>query len=123
MDFTILTNAGIDVEDANKRFSGNAALFGKMLQKFLADQSYNKLLEALGNNSPKDVLAASHTLKGLCGMLSFTRLHALFTEQVSLLRADEYEKAIGMMSEISMNYEKITGAIREWLGDTELNLQ
>ncbi|MGN0687407.1 MAG: Hpt domain-containing protein [Oscillospiraceae bacterium] len=115
MDFTILTNAGIDVDSAIGRFVGNKDLYARMLRKFLEEQSYNNLVNAIAENNESDALAASHTLKGLCGNLSLTHLFELFSEQVTLMRASEWDKAVGMMPEISKSYEEITTAIKNWL--------
>lgn len=115
MDYTILTNAGVDVKGGIERFVGNEDLFARMLKKFLDEPSYGRLVAAIADNDRKEALAASHTLKGLCGNLSLTRLFELFSEQVALIRDDEWDKAVGMMSDISKSYDEMTGAIRSWL--------
>ena len=115
MDFTLLTNAGVDVKGAIERFVGNEDLFARMLKKFLDEPCYGKLVAAIEDNDPKEALAASHTLKGLCGNLSLTHLFELFSEQVTLFRADEWDKAVGMMPEIGRSYDEMTGAIKNWL--------
>lgn len=121
MDFTVLTNAGIDVDDALKRFVGNGELFAKMLQKFTEEQSFCKLTQAVKNNDESGVLSAAHTLKGLCGMLSFTRLSELFSEQVALIRGGKYAQALELMPEISLNYNRIVRAIHACVDDTRLS--
>lgn len=115
MNFDLLISAGIDVESAVRRFMGNEALYAKMLRKFLDDKNYENLGEAISLDNRSDALAASHTLKGLCGNLSMDGLYKLFTEQVVLFRAEKWEEACGMMPEISENYAKITDAIKAWL--------
>ena len=115
MNFDLLTGAGIDVESAVRRFMGNEALYAKMLRKFLDDKNYENLTEAISLDNRSDALAASHTLKGLCGNLSMDRLFKLFTEQVVLFRAEKWDEAYGMMPEISENYAEIIGAIKAWL--------
>ena len=121
MDFTLLTEAGINVEEDIKRF-GNENLFANILQKFLEEPSYKKLIMAVENNDEKDMLAQAHALKGLCGFLSLTPLAELFTEQVALLRACEREKALDMMPEINRTYKKITDAITKWLNEMTLSV-
>ena len=115
MNFDLLKNAGIDAEDAVKRFMGNESLYARMLRKFLDDSNYDNLVRAIAENSESEALTASHTLKGLCGNLSMTELFRLFTEQVTLFRANEWEKACAMMPEITENYNKITQTITAWL--------
>lgn len=115
MDFTLLINAGVDVNSAIERFVGNEQLFAKMLKQFLDEPSYGKLCAAIADNDEKEALAASHTLKGLCGNLSLTRMFELFSQQVALIRANDWDKAVGMMPEISKGYEEMTAAIKNWL--------
>lgn len=115
MDFNLLAASGVDVKGAIERFVGNEALYAKMLRKFLDEPSYNRLLEAISEKDEKEAVAASHTLKGLCGNLSLTHLFELFTEQVNLFRADEWDKAVGMIPEISKTYNEMTSVIKEWL--------
>ncbi|MGN0578185.1 MAG: Hpt domain-containing protein [Ruminiclostridium sp.] len=115
MNFDLLINAGIDVESAVKRFMGNEALYAKMLRKFLDDRNYENLVEAISLDNKADALAASHTLKGLCGNLSMDGLFKLFTEQVVLFRAEKWDEACGMMTEITAEYNATTDAIRAWL--------
>lgn len=88
MNFDLLINAGIDAEDAVKRFMGNESLYGRMLAKFLDDSNYDNLVRAIPEKSESEALTASHTLKGLCGNLSMNELYRLFSEQVTLFRAD-----------------------------------
>ncbi|MGN0639444.1 MAG: Hpt domain-containing protein [Oscillospiraceae bacterium] len=115
MNFDLLINAGIDAEDAVKRFMGNESLFARMLAKFLDDSNYDNLVRAIPEKSESEALTASHTLKGLCGNLSMNELYRLFSEQVTLFRADKWDEACAMMPEISENYTKITDAIKAWL--------
>lgn len=115
MNFDLLKNAGIDAEDAVKRFMGNESLYAKMLRKFLDDENYENLVRAIPEKNESGALTASHTLKGLCGNLSMNELFRLFSEQVALFRADKWEEACAMMPEISENYTKITNTIKAWL--------
>ena len=115
MNFDLLKNVGIDAQDAVKRFMGNESLYARMLRKFLDDSNYDNLVRAIGEKSESEALTASHTLKGLCGNLSMNELYRLFSEQVALFRADEWDKACAMMPEISENYAKITDTITAWL--------
>ncbi len=106
-----LVEAGIDVEAAAERFMGNMAAFVKFLKKFPADPNYAKLEEAVGNDEPEKALSAAHTLKGVCGNLSIIPLHGLFTKQVEHIRANEWKRAVGVMKEIRMEYERVIAAV------------
>lgn len=115
MGITCLNEIGINTESAMNRFMGNEALYGKMLTKFLDEPSFSKLCEAVCCKDGSAALAASHTLKGLCGNLSMDVLYNMFSEQVALMRAGEWEKAYGMMPQITEDYQKLTDGIKAWL--------
>lgn len=115
MDFTLLIDSGVDIDSAIERFVGNENLYARMLKKFLEESSYNRLVKAISDKDPDEAVSASHTLKGLCGNLSFTALFKLFENQVNLFRADEWDKAVGLMPEISEKYKEMTNVIKTWL--------
>lgn len=106
-----LESAGMDVDDALKRVMGSEALLEKLLTRFLADKNYPELLEGLGERDRVKAFTASHTLKGICGNLSMTELYGLFSEQVEALRSEDFDKADGLMENISPAFENITAAI------------
>lgn len=111
-----LVAAGIDVDSALERFMGNDALLERFLGKFLADTNYAALAAAVEAGDPNDALTASHTLKGVCGNLSMPELFRLLTCQVEALRADDWNRAAGLMPEISRAYETVVRAIEEGRG-------
>lgn len=112
MNHTELKNAGIDVYSALKRVMGNENLLKRLLGKFLSDPSWNKLVESVEQDCKEDALAASHTLKGVCGNLSMDKLFDLFSEQVHLMREENWEKAYSMMPEIKIQYDSVVEGIK-----------
>ena len=90
-----LQEAGVDVDDALERMMGSEALLERLLGKFLEDENYQKLCAALDEKRQEDAVAASHTLKGVCGNLSMPALFSLFTRQVEALRLDGRRGADG----------------------------
>ena len=114
MNHTELKKSGIDVDSALKRVMGNENLLKRLLGKFLSDQSWNKLTESVEQDSRDNALAASHTLKGICGNLSMDKLFDLFSEQVRLMREENWEKAYSMMPEIKIQYEIVVDAIQTY---------
>ena len=111
----MLAAAGIDAEDALERFMGSEALLVKFLKKFLEDENYEKLAQAMKGQDYGEALRASHTLKGVCGNLSMGNLYELTAKQVGLFRAEKYQEAEEMMPAISREYEKICEALRREL--------
>lgn len=114
MNHTELKNAGIDVDSALKRVMGNENLLKRLLGKFLNDQNWNKLTESVENDCKEDALAASHTLKGVCGNLSMDKLFDLFSEQVHLMREENWEKAYSMMPVIKTHYDSVVEGIKTY---------
>lgn len=114
MDFTLLKNIGIDTDKAVERFVGNAALYSKMLKKFIDDGTFEKLVKAVSAHSNTEAFEASHTLKGLCGNLSIDRLFKLFSEQVVLMRTDKWNEAYDMMTEITQTYNETLDVLKTW---------
>lgn len=113
MDFSVLKQVGVNSDSAIERFMGNESLYVRMLKKFLDDKTFACLVESVSAKDGKTALESSHTLKGICGNLSIDCLYTLFSEQVTLMRADKWEEAYAMMDEITENHSKVTGAVKE----------
>ena len=62
------------------------ALIQRFTLKFLEDQSYLQLKQALENKNYEDAFRSAHTLKGVCQNLSFDRLYEVSNELTELLR-------------------------------------
>ena len=108
-----LRAAGIDVEAALARMMGSEALLARLLKKFLDDANCEKLHSAISVGDREAALAASHTLKGVCGNLSMTALFDLLTRQVAAFRAGDWEGAVALLEQIDQAYARVTAAIRE----------
>lgn len=108
-----LKDAGIDVNDALNRFMGNESLLERFLNKFVTDQNFKKLGEAISAGDNDAALSASHTLKGVCGNLSMTKLSELLTKQVKAYRDGDPAVAESLMTDITEAYEKTIAAISE----------
>lgn len=65
---------GGNYEDVLRRLRSEA-LIRKFTLKFLEDQSYPLLKQALGDNNYEEAFRGAHTLKGVCQNLSFDRLY------------------------------------------------
>ena len=108
-----LTAAGIDISDALPRFMGNEALLERFLKKFLQDENYRRLQDAVRDGNLEGAITASHTLKGLCGNLSLSRLYSLFARQVDFFRSDGLAEGAALMDEISDAHQEAVRAISE----------
>ena len=106
-----LEQAGVQVDEALERMMGSEALLLRLLGKFPADGNYSALKAALAAEDFAGALTAAHTLKGVCGNLSFTTLYQLLTEQVELLRGEDWEGACALMPQIDRAYAAVIAAI------------
>ena len=112
MDLKVLTEAGMDVETALERMMGNEVLLKRLVERFLEDENLQKLEGAFAAGDREAALGASHTLKGICGNLSFIVLFELFSRQVTLLREEKWEQAKDLMPEIAEAYKRLIEALQ-----------
>ena len=82
---------GGNYEDVLRRLRSEV-LIRKFTLKFLEDQSYSLLKQALGDNNYEEAFRGAHTLKGVCQNLSFDRLYEVSSELTELLRDRTGEK-------------------------------
>ena len=76
---------GGNYEDVLGRLNSEAFI-RKFTLKFLEDQSYLQLKQALKDKNYEDAFRSAHTLKGVCQNLSFDRLYEVSYELTELLR-------------------------------------
>ncbi len=112
-----LEEIGIDVDSLLDRFMGNEGILLRFLKKFLNDGNYERLRTAAESGDMEEALAASHTLKGVAGNLSMTKLYDLLTCQVQLFRDEKPEEAVCMMDEITSVYESLIKGITNIIQD------
>ena len=89
------------------------ALIRRFTLKFLEDQSYLQLKQALENKNYEDAFRSAHTLKGVCQNLSFARLFESSSLVTKALKEDDWNKALDMMPQLSKDYHEIINAIEE----------
>ena len=115
MDSRILMDAGIDAESALNRMMGSEALLERLFRRFLEDGNFSALSAAIEAGDREGALTASHTLKGMCGNLSMDRLYSLFSGQVDLMRAGDWEEAVNLMPRIREAYDEAGSAVKRCL--------
>ncbi len=117
MNYKELEEAGIDIASLTERLMGNKALIKRFMGRFVENEDYSALVQAIKASDWKSACAAAHTLKGMCGNLSMVGLFDLFSQQVALLRAGENEKACALMIGIAEKYENTISHISRWLDE------
>lgn len=111
-----LTDAGVDLESGLERFMGNETLYAKFAMRFTEDKNYAGLLAAMEAGDEKAAFEAAHTLKGVAGNLSFTRIYQRTSEVVEALRGGDLAEAQRKLPELCRAYEELKPVLEEWKG-------
>lgn len=108
---------GGDFDEVKKRLPSEA-LIKKFIAKFLDDRSFPDLQTALEEGSRESAFRAAHTLKGVCGNLSLSKLMNSASKLTELLRPETEaipEGADVLFEEVRNDYELTVSAIRSFL--------
>lgn len=93
-------------------------LIEKFVVKFQSDGSYLQLCETMEKGQAEDAFRAAHTLKSVCGNLSFIRLYESASQLTELLRnemGEIPEEAFKIMEDVKKNYELVTDTVRKFI--------
>lgn len=109
---------GGDYQDVKSRLQSDE-LLSRLVIKFLADTSYEKLCNAVGEENYEEAFRAAHTLKGVSQNLSFVRLSESSSNLTELLRKYETVPVDRSLCEqlflqVSADYTAVTDAIKEF---------
>lgn len=104
---------GGDYEDVLGRLR-TEKLVQKFVLKFLNDKSYELLRKSLETGDYEEAFRASHTIKGVCQNLSFTRLYESSHQLTEALRAGWSEEAAGLAERVKADYGRTAAAISEF---------
>lgn len=89
-------------------------LVKKFVIKFLSDPSYDNLCKAMEERNRREAFRASHTMKGVCQNLSFTRLYESSKNLTEALREDWGANVNELFEQTSEDYKQTVAAIREF---------
>lgn len=87
-------NEYVNVEDALKRVRGNKTIYIKMLRLFLAAEDFDNLEASLAENDLKKASEVAHSIKGITGNLSFTKLFESSAVLMIKLRDNELDEEL-----------------------------
>ena len=79
-----LKGAGVDIDGALRRFSGNSVLYEKFLRKFLTDSTFSQITKASEGENRQDALMATHTFKGVTANLGMDKLFNISSFMVDI---------------------------------------
>ena len=112
---------GGDFAQVQKRLP-SVKLVHRFIAKFLDDDSFSVLCDAMQEGQREAAFRAAHTLKGVCGNLSFSRLLSSVSQLTELLRSETEnisENAVLLMEEVKADYELTVDAIRDYLNSVD----
>ena len=96
------------------RFMNNQALWEKFALKFVDDQTYEKLAEAITRRDKTKAFEEAHTLKGVVGNMGFMTLFSACIGLVEELREDgSWDDIIPHWQGVQEEYHKITEEIQK----------
>ncbi len=110
-----LVLAGMNVPDFLARVMNNESLVKLFISKFVEDENFARLSAAFAAGDAATAESACHTLKGMCGNMSLTRLFTGFQQQLAHLRAGAWEAAKACQAELSALHETAVQHLRAFL--------
>lgn len=108
----LLNAAGVDTKGSLQRFMNNETLYKKFVIKFLNDENFKLLQDAVNQENAEMILTSSHTLKGVCGNLGFVALYDISAAIVNAIRADQLKEAILLYRDFEKAYEQLYDVIQ-----------
>ena len=102
---------GADYEGVLERFSSEA-LVKKFALKFLNDNSYSNLEDALADGNVENAFRAAHTLKGVCLNLGFDNLYKVSSDITEILRTGELTGTKDAFENVKEQYNITVNAIK-----------
>lgn len=106
------TVMGANYEEVLNRLRSEK-LIRKFAIRFLDDDSYAKLQEALAAEDGDGAFLAAHTIKGVSQNLGFTRLYETSGELTEALRGRQLPVDPALVENVTNAYEVTTAAIRK----------
>ena len=108
-----LSKAGINANEGIARFSGRAELYEKFLYQFPQDENFSLLCAAIRQQDVKAAFIAAHSLKGIAGNLSLTKLYEDLCPLVEQLRAGSLSGAEALLQSVRCDYEALLSVLTE----------
>ena len=102
---------GADYEGVLERFSSEA-LVKKFALKFLDDNSYSNLEDALADGNVENAFRAAHTLKGICLNLGLKNLYTVSSDLTEKLRGRELDGYEALYEKVSEQYKITVNALK-----------
>ncbi|MDF2885587.1 MAG: hypothetical protein K0R54_6163 [Clostridiaceae bacterium] len=102
-----LQKIGVDIDSVISRLGGNEHLYLTICKKFLKDNNFQLLQNALLSNDFKEVEIRTHTLKGVAANLGFVQLEFLCKTLLDNVRNNEIKSIQNNLKRLSKEYYEI----------------
>lgn len=106
---------GVNTDEGIARFVNNAALYEKMVKRFVESAETVRVAEFLEAGDIETAKANAHNLKGVTGNLSLTPLFLGYSEIMTLLRSDDTEQAKQKLAALLPVQDEIVACIRKYI--------
>lgn len=103
----------LDYDGAVARFGGNEALYGRFLNKFLQDGTYNALKRAVDCEDYGQVEQQAHTLKGVAANLGLRQLSEDSDHLVQAVRQKAWDQILPLYAKLQEEYQITTRALNQ----------
>ena len=113
MNYELLKEAGIDIDDALQRFSGNRELLEKYLYKFTEEPVYYSIVAEMNEKNWAAAEDSVHSFKGITGSLAITDLFNITCDLLAELRAKNYDLSLQLFEKLKEEYQKIIEIIKK----------
>ena len=108
-------NEYINLEDALKRMRGNATLYKRMVKLFIENKEFGELKIQLAQKDYAKAAETIHTIKGMTGNLSFTKLFEISVKMLEAFRSNNIDIIEnGLADEIWEVYDKTLAYAQEY---------
>lgn len=107
-----LMESGINYTEAMERFGGNADLYQRLAIKFLNDPHFSALEEALEEGDADQAFREAHSLKGVAGNLSFSKLYDEACRMSDALRNHDLATAGSLIASMRAAHQSVTTALK-----------
>ena len=102
---------GADYQNVLNRFP-NEAFIKNFVLKFLDDNSYANLKEAIAAGNVEEAFRAAHTLKGVCLNLGFDNLYKVSSDITEILRVGKLTGTKEAFENVKEQYNITVNAIK-----------
>ena len=106
-----LVSSGIDYPGGVERFGGNAAMYEKFIFRYLDDEHFDLLVQAIDAEDAEEGFRVAHTLKGVVGNLSFAEYFAALDPVTELLRTGEMQQARELLPAVQAAHRAVVNVL------------